>query len=227
MQNLVEGNLSIPLNLYCNNSNFACAHKRRSVLCTVNAGMTWGRGRIQAEFPWNLNEVVTNDGILVPVMGVLCLTQNRFVSWPRRSVSCMISFLYPEQEFLRFSLLLWLGPCPLLPFPYSCLMLVVLVVALVQLCRVETLDHMNQNIRIVNESFKNVATFKCFGTTLTNQNDILDEIKSRLNSGNACYHSVQNLLSSRLIYGGGGDFFLIFPYAFFRRRIFSFYLWIL
>jgi hypothetical protein len=37
------------------------------------------------------------------------------------------------------------------------------------------------------------------GTTLTNQNDIHDEIKSRINSGNACYHSVQNLLSSRLI----------------------------
>jgi len=32
-----------------------------------------------------------------------------------------------------------------------------------------------------------------------NQNDIHDEIKSRLNSGNACYYSVQNLLSSRLI----------------------------
>jgi hypothetical protein len=34
--------------------------------------------------------------------------------------------------------------------------------------------------------------------TLTNQNDIHDEIKSRLNSGNACYYSVQNL-SSHLI----------------------------
>jgi hypothetical protein len=34
--------------------------------------------------------------------------------------------------------------------------------------------------------------------TLTNQNDILCEIKSRLNSGNAFYHSVQNLLSSHL-----------------------------
>jgi hypothetical protein len=32
-----------------------------------------------------------------------------------------------------------------------------------------------------------------------NQNDIHDEIKIRLNSGNACYYSVQNLLSSRLI----------------------------
>jgi hypothetical protein len=44
-----------------------------------------------------------------------------------------------------------------------------------------------------------VATFKYLGTTLTNQNDIQDEMKSRLNSGNACYYSVQNLLSSRLI----------------------------
>jgi hypothetical protein len=35
--------------------------------------------------------------------------------------------------------------------------------------------------------------------TLTNQNDIHDEIKSRLNSGNSCYYSVQNLLSSSLI----------------------------
>jgi hypothetical protein len=57
----------------------------------------------------------------------------------------------------------------------------------------------NQNIRIANEPFEKVTTFKCLGTTLTNQNDIHDEIKSRLNSGNACYYSLQNLLSSRLI----------------------------
>jgi hypothetical protein len=57
----------------------------------------------------------------------------------------------------------------------------------------------NRNIRITNESFENVAAFRYLGTTLTNQNDIRDEINSRLNSGNVCYYSVQNLLSSRLI----------------------------
>jgi hypothetical protein len=56
----------------------------------------------------------------------------------------------------------------------------------------------NQNIRIANESFEKVAKFKYFGTTLTSQNDLHDEIKSRSNSGNACHYSVQNL-SSRLI----------------------------
>ena len=38
------------------------------------------------------------------------------------------------------------------------------------------------------------------GTTLTNQNSIPEEIKSRLRLGNACYHSVRSLLSSRLLY---------------------------
>jgi hypothetical protein len=57
----------------------------------------------------------------------------------------------------------------------------------------------NHNIRIASESSENVARFKYLGTMLTNQNDIHDEIKSKLNSGNAYYHSVQNLLSSHLI----------------------------
>jgi hypothetical protein len=57
----------------------------------------------------------------------------------------------------------------------------------------------NQNIRTDNESFEKLTKFKYLGTMLTNRNDIRDKIKSRLNSGNACYYSVQNPFSSRLM----------------------------
>jgi len=50
-------------------------------------------------------------------------------------------------------------------------------------------------MKIDKSSFEIVEEFKYLGTNLTNQNYIQEEIKSRLRSGNACYHSVQNLLS--------------------------------
>jgi hypothetical protein len=57
----------------------------------------------------------------------------------------------------------------------------------------------NRDIIIANRSFGNVSQFKYLGTIVTNQNLIQEEIKMSLTSGNACYHSDQNLLSSRLL----------------------------
>jgi hypothetical protein len=51
----------------------------------------------------------------------------------------------------------------------------------------------NQDIKIADGSFENVSQFKYFGMTVANQNLIQEEINRRLNSGNACYQSVQNL----------------------------------
>jgi hypothetical protein len=50
----------------------------------------------------------------------------------------------------------------------------------------------NQNIRIANESFENVAKLKFLGIVLTDQNGVHDTIKDRLNSGNPCYHLVKD-----------------------------------
>jgi hypothetical protein len=54
-------------------------------------------------------------------------------------------------------------------------------------------------MKIDNSSFERVEEFKYLGTNLTNQNSIQEEKKSRLSSGNARYHSVQNLLSFSLV----------------------------
>jgi len=55
------------------------------------------------------------------------------------------------------------------------------------------------SIKIDNISLERVEEFKYWGTTLTYQYFIHEEIKSGLKSGNVCYHSVQNLLSSSLL----------------------------
>ena len=55
------------------------------------------------------------------------------------------------------------------------------------------------DIKIDNSSFERVEEFKYYGITLTYQNSNQEESKSRLKSGNACYHSVENLLSSSLL----------------------------
>jgi hypothetical protein len=50
----------------------------------------------------------------------------------------------------------------------------------------------NHDIKIANKSFENAANFRYLETIVTNQILIQVEIKSRWNSGNACYHLVQN-----------------------------------
>ena len=57
----------------------------------------------------------------------------------------------------------------------------------------------SHNIKIDNNSFARVQEFTYLGTTLTNQNSMQKEVKSRLKSGNTCYYSVQKLLSSSLL----------------------------
>ena len=50
------------------------------------------------------------------------------------------------------------------------------------------------SVKIDNTSIERVEEFKYLGTTITDQNSIQEEIKSRLKLGHACYHSGQNLL---------------------------------
>jgi hypothetical protein len=57
----------------------------------------------------------------------------------------------------------------------------------------------NHDIKIANSCFENVAQLKYLETPLTNKNLIEEEIKKRLKSGNACYHSIQNPLYYRLL----------------------------
>ncbi|KAJ4445744.1 hypothetical protein ANN_12429 [Periplaneta americana] len=57
----------------------------------------------------------------------------------------------------------------------------------------------NGNIKVGDLSFEGVEKFKYLGATVTNINDTREEIKHRINMGNACYYSVEKLLSSSLL----------------------------
>jgi ABC-type ATPase involved in cell division len=57
----------------------------------------------------------------------------------------------------------------------------------------------SHSMKIDNSYIERVEEFKYLVTTLTDQNCIQVEINRRLKLGNACYYSVQNLLSSRLL----------------------------
>jgi hypothetical protein len=57
----------------------------------------------------------------------------------------------------------------------------------------------NPHIKKVFGTLENALQFKYFGTAVPNQESIQEEIKRRLNLGNACYHAVQNLSFSHLL----------------------------
>jgi len=57
----------------------------------------------------------------------------------------------------------------------------------------------SHTIKTDNRYSERVEQFKYVETNLLNQNSIQEEIKSRLKSGNAWYHLVQNLVSSTLL----------------------------
>ena len=57
----------------------------------------------------------------------------------------------------------------------------------------------NQNIVTGNLSFENVQKLRYLGVTVTNTNDIREEMKHRINMGNACYYSLERMISSRLL----------------------------
>jgi hypothetical protein len=58
----------------------------------------------------------------------------------------------------------------------------------------------SSNIKVVNSFCKREEEVIYLGKTLTNQNSVQEETKSRLKSGNTCYHSVQNFMSSSLLF---------------------------
>jgi hypothetical protein len=57
----------------------------------------------------------------------------------------------------------------------------------------------NWDIKLANMSLENVSQFKYLRMTVKNRHFIQEKIKRKLDSSNACYHSVQNIVSSHLL----------------------------
>ena len=55
----------------------------------------------------------------------------------------------------------------------------------------------SDSIKFDSSSSERVDEFRYLGTTVRNQNSLQEEIPSRLNTGNACCHSMQNVFYSR------------------------------
>jgi hypothetical protein len=62
-----------------------------------------------------------------------------------------------------------------------------------------------QSIKKADICFESVAKFEYLETTATNETHVHEASKRRLNFGNACYHSVPNVLSSSLLSGNVKD----------------------
>jgi hypothetical protein len=63
------------------------------------------------------------------------------------------------------------------------------------------------SVKVVNRSFENVTKFKYLGKTLTDKKCTHEEIKSRLNSGNTCYYSIQSFIFPCAVYEHEGKVF--------------------
>jgi hypothetical protein len=63
----------------------------------------------------------------------------------------------------------------------------------------------NDHMKIENKYFEKMVKFKYFGMTLTNLNCMCEEVKSRLELGNAWYCLLQSLLSLHFAVGENED----------------------
>jgi hypothetical protein len=54
-------------------------------------------------------------------------------------------------------------------------------------------EEQNHNLKTANRSSENMAKFKYLWMTVTNKDLIHEDIMRKLNSGTACYHSIQNI----------------------------------